>query len=432
MRVLVLGGYGLIGLGIARTLHTSGLAVTGAGRSARTGERLYPAIRWISADLASLLDVADWKVLLESTDVVVNAAGVLQDSPQDDLARIHDQSIRALAGACAETGRVRLIQISAPGAATDSSTQFMRSKARADQAIKESGIDWFILRPGLVLGPAAYGGSALLRSLAAFPVVLPLALADRRIRTVALHDVARVVLECVEGKLPSRIDVDLVESHPHTLQHIVESLRAWMGVAPAKATFSVPRPVVSVAAKVADLLGYLGWRSPLRTTTMRALEDEVRGDPAPLHKLRDADLDSLDRTLAALPVTVQERWFARLYLLKPVMIGTLAAFWIASGAIGVNDLDRTARTIPTSVLPHDLSSMLAVAGAAIDITLGAAILYRPSARWACLAMVAVSLLYLAAGTILTPALWLDPLGPFVKVVPALVLALTTMAVLEER
>jgi saccharopine dehydrogenase-like NADP-dependent oxidoreductase len=69
-----LGSFGLIGLCVVRTLCAAGHAVTEAGRSARTGERLYPTISWISAQLASLLNVAEWKPLLEDTDVVVNAA----------------------------------------------------------------------------------------------------------------------------------------------------------------------------------------------------------------------------------------------------------------------------------------------------------------------------------------------------------------------
>jgi hypothetical protein len=47
-------------------------------------------------------------------------------------------------------------------------------------------------------------------------------------------------------------------------------------------------------------------------------------------------------------------------------------------------------------------------------------------------MIVMTLLYLAAGSILAPALWIDPLGPFVKTLPAMVLALATSVVLEER
>jgi hypothetical protein len=47
-------------------------------------------------------------------------------------------------------------------------------------------------------------------------------------------------------------------------------------------------------------------------------------------------------------------------------------------------------------------------------------------------MIAVSLAYLAGGTVLEPSLWLDPLGPMVKVLPSILLTLATLATLEER
>jgi uncharacterized protein YbjT (DUF2867 family) len=432
MRVLILGGYGLIGLAIARALQVEGHAVTGIGRSPGVGPRLLPGIRWAQADLASLATAADWKALLGDFDVVVNAAGTLQDGLGNDVERTHHVAIAALASACAETRTTRLIQISAPDARTDSTTEFMRSKARADQAIKASGIDWVILRPGLVIGANAYGGSALMRAMAAFPVVLPIALPERRIQAVALADLARVVLEAVEGTIPTHTDVDLVEDESHSLREIVERMREWLGIRRPFAVIPVPRWFVALISRAADALGYLGWRSPLRSTAIRAVERDVVGNPTPLRKMRGSSLAPLDQILAQMPAGIQERWFARAYLLMPVMVATLSLFWTVSGVVGLLDIERAARTIPASVLADRISSILVVVGAAVDIGLGIAILFRPFARAACLGMIITSFAYLVAGSILTPTIWLDPLGPFVKVVPAMVLALTTLALLEER
>ena len=38
----------------------------------------------------------------------------------------------------------------------------------------------------------------------------------------------------------------------------------------------------------------------------------------------------------------------------------------------------------------------------------------------------------AAGTLLAPDLWADPLGPLVKTMPALILALVAIAMAEDR
>ena len=46
--------------------------------------------------------------------------------------------------------------------------------------------------------------------------------------------------------------------------------------------------------------------------------------------------------------------------------------------------------------------------------------------------VAVTLLYLVAGTILLPSLWAEPLGPLLKTLPVLALNFVALAILEDR
>ena len=59
--------------------------------------------------------------------------------------------------------------------------------------------------------------------------------------------------------------------------------------------------------------------------------------------------------------------------------------------------------------------------------LGLAVVWRASVAWAAKGMIAVTLLYLLAATMVAPDLWLDPLGPLVKAIPAMVLALVVLA-----
>jgi hypothetical protein len=57
---------------------------------------------------------------------------------------------------------------------------------------------------------------------------------------------------------------------------------------------------------------------------------------------------------------------------------------------------------------------------------------RRFARLALLAMLAVSAIYVIVGSIAAPQLWLDPLGPYVKILPALVATVFTLAIIDER
>ncbi|TGV95400.1 DoxX-like family protein, partial [Mesorhizobium sp. M2E.F.Ca.ET.154.01.1.1] len=94
--------------------------------------------------------------------------------------------------------------------------------------------------------------------------------------------------------------------------------------------------------------------------------------------------------------------------------------------------DAAADILISRGLPGTLAFGMVLAGSIADIVVGAAVVVRPLARSALIAMIAITLLYLAAATALAPDLWLDPLGAIVKAVPMLCLVLAALAILEER
>jgi hypothetical protein len=140
---------------------------------------------------------------------------------------------------------------------------------------------------------------------------------------------------------------------------------------------------------------------------------------------------SAAETLAAAPSGVQDLWFARLYLLKAPIIVTLALFWVVSGIAPFLGFEAARGHFATFLPDRPASAMLAATCLA-DIALGLAVLFRPWARRALLGMLLLTLIYLPAATLAEPALWLDPLGPLVKVVPSMLLTLTALGILDER
>jgi hypothetical protein len=218
----------------------------------------------------------------------------------------------------------------------------------------------------------------------------------------------------------------------HRLGEVVTALRRWLGFAPVPA-MRVPPAVATAVARTADAMGRLGWRSPLRSTAMAQLAAGVIGDPSAWMRATGIQPQSLDEILAAQPAGVQERWFARLYFLKPVAIAALALFWIVTGllALGPGRPAAMAQLTQAGVAPW-LAQWTVDLGALFDIVLGILLCVRRFARPVLLLMLAVTPLYLLAGTILAPQLWIDPLGPLTKIVPMLVATLFVLAIIEER
>ena len=173
--VLVLGASGLIGRFLTDDLRSRSFQVTGLAREFTLAQRTspldleLPIMAMDRAALAQLLGDQD-------VDVVVNCLGVLQDGPGSDTAAVHREFVHRLLEAINASGRaIRLIHISIPGSAKDDLTDFSRTKREAEQIIAASGLRYAILRPGFVIAPAAFGGSAMVRALAALPVEMPAA-----------------------------------------------------------------------------------------------------------------------------------------------------------------------------------------------------------------------------------------------------------------
>lgn len=427
---IVLGGGGFIGSACVRALAEAGFRVTAVGRSRSKRLAGFPKVQWRTMDLANA-SANDWSELLADADVVVNAAGALQDGAQDRLTAIHEMAISNLVDA-ANGKSMRVVQISAASVSDSAPTAFMRTKARGDAILMASPLDWVVLRPSLVIGPDAYGGTALLRAVAGLPLVEPRVLADVPVQTVALVDLAAAVTAAAKGEIKSRTLADLTEPEPRSFGETVRTMRAWLGLPAWRRSVPIPGGLVRALSFGADILGWFGWRSPLRSTAIRTLEVGVTANPAAWLAADGKPCRPLENTLAMMPATAQERWFARLYLLLPVLVGGLSAFWLLTGALALWQREVGVALLTTRGSSEGFANLVVIGGSVLDIALGAMILFRRWARHACLGMAALSLLYQIGGTVAATDLWADPLGPLLKILPAILLPLVTAVLLEER
>jgi len=74
-KVLVLGGYGLIGRAVIAELLAQNFTVIGMGRTAKKGRKILPQLEWIGGDLHKLGTPRTWTEILNNIDAVVNASG---------------------------------------------------------------------------------------------------------------------------------------------------------------------------------------------------------------------------------------------------------------------------------------------------------------------------------------------------------------------
>jgi uncharacterized protein YbjT (DUF2867 family) len=429
VRILLTGATGFIGAEILTRLQAAGHEVWAVTRrKGAIARRMSPA-RWIELDIARAVKPQAWRPHLEGVDAVVNCAGVLQDGASDSTAAVHRDGPAALFAACEQMGVRRVIQISAMGADGDALSAFSRTKGEGDDLLKARDLDWVILRPSVVVGRAAYGGSALFRAVASLPVLPDVGRAGE-LQVVQLDEVADTVCFFLQPGAPERLELELAGPERLTFAEVVAAYRRWLGYPPARR--GPDGWLMPLAYRLGDLAGILGWRPPIRTTARREMARGAAGDPEPWMALTGIRPRSLSSALAAEPASVQERWFANLYLLKALVFAVFAGFWIVTFAISVGPGYEAGRQLMQAAGAGSLSGPSVVAGALADLAIGLGIAWRKTTRLALWAALLLSLFYLLAGTALAPQLWAEPLGPLTKIFPIMALNLVALAILEDR
>jgi hypothetical protein len=293
-----------------------------------------------------------------------------------------------------------------------------------------SDLDWVILRPSVVLGRAAYGASALFRGLAILPI-LPVLPDTGPLQVVQLDEVVRTVLHFLDPRSARRITRELAGPQRLSFTEIIQKYRRWLGYRKARIV-RLPALIARMIYGAGDLAGRLGWRPPVRSTVRREIARGAIGDPGAWQAETGIASQSLSSALSAEPSAVQDRWFAGLYLVKPVIFTVCSLFWISTGVLSIGPGFDIGVELMKVGGAGGWSAPSVIAGALADLLIGIGIAIRRFTRPALYGALAISIFYLIAGTILLPGLWLDPLGPMMKIWPIIALNLTALAILSDR
>jgi uncharacterized protein YbjT (DUF2867 family) len=430
--ILVLGASGLIGRFITDDLRLRGFTVVGVARSLAASQKTHaldlelPVVAMTSGALARLLRERE-------IDVVVNCLGVLQDGPGSDTRAVHRDFVERLLQAIRDSGRtVRLIHVSMPGTADHDRTAFSITKREAERLIAASGISHAILRPGFVIAPAAYGGSAMLRALAALPFDLPAETRATPFQPVAVEDIAATVAWLAARDDAESVSWDMMQPQRISIGGVIDQFRFAFGTA-EWLRMTLPPVLLDLGAKLGDLANRLGWMPPLRSTAISELRRGAAGDPAPWMAATGIVPKTIADIVGQRAATIQDKWFARLFLVKALVIASLALFWILSGFIAlVISFPATKAILVSHGFPSWLIAPIAAVTSLMDMSIGVLIAFRRTCAFGLVAGIVVSLGYMVGTAILTPDLWIEPLGALVKTGPAIVLMGVALLTLDNR
>jgi uncharacterized protein YbjT (DUF2867 family) len=200
MNVLVVGGHGKIALRLLRLLAERGDVSRGLIRNPdHAGDLERADTEPVLCDLEATDDIS---AQVEGSDAVVFAAGAGPGSGPERKRTVDLEGATKLIAACNATGVRRYLIVSAMGVArADSYPPRMRpyyeAKREADEAVRDSGLEYTIARPGRLSDEPGTGLVA---------VGAPLAHGGE----VTRDDVAATLLACLDEPRTARLTFDLL------------------------------------------------------------------------------------------------------------------------------------------------------------------------------------------------------------------------------
>lgn len=229
--VTIFGGSGFVGRHTVRAMAREGWRVRAAVRRPDLAGHLQPMgnVGQIHAVQANVRYPESVRAAVEGADAVVNLVAVLAPTGRQTFDALHVNGAAAVARAAADAGVERFVHMSALGADPKSESQYAKTKAQGEKAVRDARSDAVILRPSIIFGPEDefFNRFASMASLAGF---IPLIGGGRtRYQPVFVGDVAEAIKNACGGSgLPGTV-YEIGGPEVCTFRQLMNRTREWSG-----------------------------------------------------------------------------------------------------------------------------------------------------------------------------------------------------------
>jgi NADH dehydrogenase len=202
MKIAITGGTGFVGRNIARLVSGEGhevvLVARGRDRTDPGIHRL-PRACFVSMALDNSGQLAQ---AFAGCEAVVHCAGINREQGEQTYRRVHVEGTRNVIEAAQRVGARKVIMISFLRARPNCGSAYHESKWAAEELLRRSGLDYTVLKCGVIYGRGDHMLNHLSHAFHTFPVFAFVGFSDKTIRPNAVEDVAHIVKASVlEGRL---------------------------------------------------------------------------------------------------------------------------------------------------------------------------------------------------------------------------------------
>ncbi len=249
MKIYVTGGTGFVGSHLAHKLVWAGHDVTLGGLNPeRTPIDLPENTR------VEQIDITDPETLdFSSHDAVIHLVGLSPlFKPRISYHSVHVEGTVNVMDACKEADIESYIHMSALGASPKEDTEYLRSKGEAEILVKNSELNWTIVRPSVIFGKGGQFLSFTESLLTPFITGLPNG-GKNKFQPLYVEDISDLFVEIVEDKKHAGKVYNFGGPEIYSLHDIAKLIEKSKGR--SLKVLTIPMPLTKVAMTVSDRLG---------------------------------------------------------------------------------------------------------------------------------------------------------------------------------
>lgn len=254
-QVVVFGGSGFIGRHIVLRLARRGVRIVVPSRHPGELVNLKPAgeVGQITPVAVDIHDDASVAAAVTGADIVINLIGILAPSRGNGFEAVQHRAAARIAAAARAAGARQFVQMSALGADAASASNYARSKAEGEAAVRAAFPDAVVLRPSIVFGPGdgffhRFGQMARL-----LPLLPLIGGGHTRFQPVYVGDVADAVLAVLDNPEAAGRTYELGGPRAYSFRDLLDFIRRQVGV-PRRCLMPIPFPLAMIQATFMELL----------------------------------------------------------------------------------------------------------------------------------------------------------------------------------
>jgi NADH dehydrogenase len=191
MKVFLTGSTGFVGQELLKQLQSAGYEPRCLVRKGSMAKLAALAeVETVEGDITNAASLAG---KLDGCEAVINLVGIIREIPSRDITfeRLHYEGSKNVMDAALGAGVKRFLQMSALGVRAGAEAQYHQTKYKAEQYLKQTGLDYTIFRPSIIFGPHDLSINMMAKIIKLSPVFPVIGNGKNKWQPVALENVAK-------------------------------------------------------------------------------------------------------------------------------------------------------------------------------------------------------------------------------------------------